>query len=162
MAQFVSHGAWTIADKHIWLFFSSRPNPEKFYGCCLASVPAKASTYFPSLSPHAATVTIMKFAELLLVYHKQSSVTNVQEKSKAAQPLSGRDIDSLQYLGGYILRNILRKLKKSSKVDSSESQQMIAVLEASQIKDVRGWQFLTMKAAETLCIVCLPPEKHIS
>ena len=21
-------------------------------------------------------------------------------------------------------------------------------------KDVRGWQFLTMKAAETLCIVC--------
>ena len=30
------------------------------------------------------------------------------------------------------------------------------------IKDVRGWQFLTMKAAEILCIVCLPPEKHIS
>ena len=30
------------------------------------------------------------------------------------------------------------------------------------LKDVRGWQFLTMKAAETLCIVCLPPEKHIS
>ena len=22
------------------------------------------------------------------------------------------------------------------------------------IKDVRGWQFLTMKAAETLCTVC--------
>ena len=29
-------------------------------------------------------------------------------------------------------------------------------------KDVRGWQFLTMKAAKTLSIVCLPPEKHIS
>ena len=28
------------------------------------------------------------------------------------------------------------------------------------INDARGWQFLTMKAAETLCIVCLPPEKH--
>ena len=26
-------------------------------------------------------------------------------------------------------------------------------------KDVRGWQFLKMKAAETLCVVCLPPEK---
>ena len=94
----------------------------------------KASTYFPSLSPHAATMTIMKCAELLLVYHKQSSVTNVEEKSKAAQPLSDRDIDSLQYLGGYVLRSIFRKLKKSSKVDSSESQQMIAVLEASRIK----------------------------
>ena len=30
------------------------------------------------------------------------------------------------------------------------------------IKNVWGWQFLTMKAAETLCIVCLPPGKHIS
>ena len=28
--------------------------------------------------------------------------------------------------------------------------------------DVRGRQFLTMKAADTLCIVCLPPEEHIS
>ena len=24
----------------------------------------------------------------------------------------------------------------------------------SQLKDARGWQFLTMKDAETLCIVC--------
>ena len=30
------------------------------------------------------------------------------------------------------------------------------------IKDVRGWQFLRMKTVETLYIVCLPPEKHIS
>ena len=29
------------------------------------------------------------------------------------------------------------------------------------IKDVRGRQFLTIKAAENLCIVCLPPEEHI-
>ena len=33
---------------------------------------------------------------------------------------------------------------------------------AITFKDVRGWQFFTMKAAETLCIVCLPPEEHIS
>ena len=28
-------------------------------------------------------------------------------------------------------------------------------------KDVRGWQLLTIEAAETLCMVCLPAEKHI-
>ena len=32
----------------------------------------------------------------------------------------------------------------------------------AEVKDFRGWQFLTMKAAEILCIVCLPPEEHIS
>ena len=31
----------------------------------------------------------------------------------------------------------------------------------SLLKDVRGWQFLTIEAVETLCMVCLPPEEHI-
>ena len=31
-----------------------------------------------------------------------------------------------------------------------------------ELKDVQGWQFLTMKAAETLCIARLPPGEHIS
>ena len=32
---------------------------------------------------------------------------------------------------------------------------------AFSLKDVRGWQFMTIEAAETLCMVCLPPEEHI-
>ena len=36
------------------------------------------------------------------------------------------------------------------------------LLRTELIKDLRPWQFLTMKAAENLCIVYLPPEKHIS
>ena len=30
-----------------------------------------------------------------------------------------------------------------------------------KIKDVRRWQFLTIEAAKTLYMVCLPPEEHI-
>ena len=33
---------------------------------------------------------------------------------------------------------------------------------SNRVKDLRGWQFLRMKAVETLCILCLPPEEHIS
>ena len=29
------------------------------------------------------------------------------------------------------------------------------------VKNVRGWQILTIEAAETLCMICLPPEEHI-
>ena len=29
------------------------------------------------------------------------------------------------------------------------------------LKDVRGWQFLTIEVAETLRVVCLPPDEHI-
>ena len=31
----------------------------------------------------------------------------------------------------------------------------------ARLKDVRGWQFLTIEAAQTLCMICLPPEEHI-
>ena len=31
-----------------------------------------------------------------------------------------------------------------------------------KVKDFRGWQFLTLDAAETLCMVYLPPEEHFS
>ena len=45
-------------------------------------------------------------------------------------------------------------------VSQSETFLFSFVFDRAQIKGVRGWQFLTTKAAETLCIVCLPPEKH--
>ena len=32
---------------------------------------------------------------------------------------------------------------------------------STPFKDVRGWQFLTIEASETLCMVCLLPEEHI-
>ena len=28
-----------------------------------------------------------------------------------------------------------------------------------EVKDVRGWQFSTIEAAEALCMVCLPPDE---
>ena len=40
--------------------------------------------------------------------------------------------------------------------------QIIQIRENADIRDVRGGSFLTMKAAETLCIVCLLPEEYIS
>ena len=55
--------------------------------------------------------------------------------------------------------------KQGQAVETSSCQTLNNVgqfRQAFTFKDVQGWQFLTMKAAETLCIVCLPPEKHIS
>ena len=54
-----------------------------------------------------------------------------------------------------------RKLKQYSlwMVDDDRGE---SSSENKNFKKVRGWQFLTMKAAETLSIVCLPPEEHIS
>ena len=75
----------------------------------------------------------MKFAELLLVYHKETNNKTIEDL-RVIEPLKDKETDSLQYLGGYVLRNIFRKVKKSSKVSSSESQQMIAILETSRVR----------------------------
>ena len=113
--------------------FVKRRDPEKFYGSYLTAIPLKASLYFPGLSCHGATMVIMKFAELLLVYHKETNNKTIEDP-RAIEPLKDKETDSLQYLGGYVLRNIFRKVKKSSKVSSSESQQMIAILETSHVR----------------------------
>ena len=48
--------------------------------------------------------------------------------------------------------------------DSSISFSRVIIIQyfkTALFKDVRGWQFLTIEAAETLCMVCVPPEEHI-
>ena len=113
--------------------FAKRRDAEKFYGSYLAAIPLKASLYFPGLSCHGATMVVMKFAELLLVYHKETNTKTIEDP-RVIELLKDKETDSLQYLGGYVLRNIFRKVKKSSKVSSSESQQMIAILETSRVR----------------------------
>ena len=113
--------------------FAKRRDPEQFYGSYLAAIPLKASLYLPGLSCHGAKMVVMKSSELLLVYHKETNPTKTEDP-RVIEPLKDKETDSLQYLDGYVLRNIFRKVKKSSKVSSSESQQMIAILETSRVR----------------------------
>ena len=62
--------------------------------------------------------------------------------------------DKVQIRTGFRITKNLKDLLVPSSLPVADQE--------PSIKDVRGWQFLTMKAAETLCTVCLPPEKHIS
>ena len=45
--------------------------------------------------------------------------------------------------------------------DCTLRDQNTALNVCGPFKDVRGWQILTVEAAETLCMVCLPPEEHM-
>ena len=45
---------------------------------------------------------------------------------------SDREIAGLQYLGGYCLHNLNKKLKRSDKVESIEIQESISLLNASR------------------------------
>ena len=47
---------------------------------------------------------------------------------------------------------------KSYHLTAFELLNQLLYINFPSFKDLRGWQFLTMKAAGTLCIVCLPPE----
>ena len=65
---------------------------------------------------------------------------------------------------------ISSKPNKEFDTPKSDSQEVFfwyerTIMSLQFFKDLRMFvdgSFLTMKAAETLCIVCLPPEKHIS
>ena len=59
----------------------------------------------------------------------------------------------------YLETVIIYQLKHSM---SCIAKELMGVLSKCvfTIKDVGEWQFLTIEADETVCMVCLPPEEH--
>ena len=128
--------------KRIYDGFIKKRNPEKFYCRYYAQVPLNAQKFFPGLSRNAATLLSMKLADRLLSYCKEQ-VYDEQTKQDALR-LSDKEKAGLQYLGGYVLHNLHKKLMRSKDSELLECQQAMSVLKAGKLeKDCKSSQTLT-------------------
>lgn len=109
-----------------------RPNVEKFFTAFYCSVVKHAQEYFPTLSPKAATLFATTLANKLLEHAKQSYKSSELCQPNSSQPLTERELAGLQYLGGYVFRNLYRRLHKSQTWKTQEGQQMLSVIEAAK------------------------------
>ncbi len=64
-------------------------------------------------------------AKLLAHFNKPSKVQNLPSK-----PIREREIDALQYLSGYVIHALARKVYKSSDYRSTQSQNLLTLLYA--------------------------------
>jgi hypothetical protein len=102
-------------------------NPEKFYSKYYAQVPLNAMKYFPGLSRNAATLLSTKLADRMLSCSKERD--NDQTKVEKLC-LSDKELAGMQYLGGYVLHNLYKKLTNSKNNKLSECQQAMSLLKA--------------------------------
>ena len=97
-------------------------------------MPLKSKAYSLFLSPGAATLCVMKLADLLILLQKEKSNPKHPDKATLNSEIKGKELHALQYLGGYVLHNLFRKVKNSVHAKSHESQQTLLILEMAKVK----------------------------
>jgi len=78
----------------------------KFLDSFFDSFALDSCTHFPTLSFPAATLLITKLGEKIVHFYKTPKTQTAEGKSQI-KPISKVEMDSLQYLSGYVVRKIV-------------------------------------------------------
>ena len=103
-----------------------RKKTEKFSTKFFATFLVNPCKFLPISNRSLAALTLTKLCILILAEKKRTlqSVTEIPTRE-----ITTREKAGLQYLGGYLLSNILRQIKKKNKLSpSNESDEAIALL----------------------------------
>ena len=86
-------------------------NAEKFYASFYSNIVANAAAKFPGLLFPSCTTIAIKIADKLLAYSRRDCT---QSQKHNENELSSRDVGALQYLAGYIIKNLLQKATRGN------------------------------------------------
>ena len=145
-------------------------DPEKFYSSFFATMPLKAEQFFPSINKHAAVLLVLKFGDSLITFEKErvslGSSSNDRDESIETLTLSDQEKNALQYLAGYVLHNLHKKISKSRKYHTEVRQQALSFIESARSSDDDSQKLLNAlnrgglwKANETAQAIFLTAEK---
>ena len=107
---------------------------------------------------------------------QQDEEGSLSSSSKAEQhitahicTLSERELHGLQYLAGYVVSNLMKKVKHGKNHSSVENQNILSILDASITKDISNQKLVRsvtrggLRAVNNQCInIFLIVEKHFS
>ena len=133
-------------------FMYKKSDPEKFYEKFYSSLPLQAETLLnKTFRESLCKVIVLHLGDKLLTFSKPSSRQSCVEIS-----LKDAERGPLNYLGGYILRNLYRKhLSKASKKTNicQEKEEFIALLDSLHVDDpvAKDTAFISAKDRGGLC-----------
>lgn len=104
------------------LSFSGK-NYDKLYKWYYANVVKNGQQLF-DIERNASTILAIKLLDVIL----KQSAEKLEKTEIIGHNLAQRDLAAMQYLGGYVCRNIYRKLRCSKNYQSNESQQALSIL----------------------------------
>ena len=119
-------------------------NPEKFYGFFYSKIVLNSKSFFPMLSESASKVLTTKLADILLCFKKEKEV---DVTTTSTRNISERELSGLQYLGGYVMQNLYKKIKNSKKYNCEEYQQSMSILLAGKTSNYDSLKNLKLVSA---------------
>ena len=106
---------------------------EKYF----ALVPSQAFEYFPGLSAQLSVLLATRVADKIVTFSKHRDFSFTSAKATVAEKdLTKNEIAALQYLGGYVLFALNKRIRKSKKWNTSSQQEVLSMLQAGKQSDV--------------------------
>lgn len=89
---------------------------EKFYSKYFALVPLNATEYFPNLSSQLAVLLATRVADKIVSFSKlNESNSTPAQANVTTKDLTEKEKAALQYLGGYVLLALNKRIQQSKK-----------------------------------------------
>ena len=136
-------------------------NKESFYKDFYTHIVRNCAIYFPSLQYKTTTIITRKLAEHIYNF-KSKKETNEELFTKR---LSKKELAGLQYISGYVVHKLYKKLKYSKHTSDTEQEESLAILlamkstvtgENMQLVDAlsRGGLWSVNNYAEKIFVLC--------
>lgn len=100
---------------------------EKFYSKFYQLIVMKAKRFFNSLDFPMCSLLATRLADKILAHY-----SNPAEVKTAIKAIRERDMDALQYLSGYVIHSLVRKIHKFTNWRSKNSQDLLSLLYAAK------------------------------
>ncbi len=100
---------------------------EKFYSSYYQTIVMNAATYFKPLEMPVCTILATSLADKVLGYHNKPD-----EKPQLIKPITSKELDGLQYLAGYVMHAVSRKVHAKKSGQPEEKQALLTILNSAR------------------------------
>ena len=90
------------------------------------------SSYFKGLRPQLCTFVATRLADKVLHFSQKEPNST---KLSHTNPISEREHNGLQYLAGYVVFKLLKKIEKCKEYNSPENQYTVTILSGMRTED---------------------------
>lgn len=105
-------------------------NTESFYISFYNTIVRESTGYFHQVANKCATIVTRKLGDELMKF--VTTKRNPEVEEIVTKNLSEKEVSALQYLGGYVLHNLYRKCRNSSKYKDNAHQEIMSLLLAGR------------------------------
>ena len=117
-SDFVPSASFIVESQKLYKVLYNSGDAEKFYTNFFTIMPLKAEEFFQNINKNAAVLLVLKFADSLITFEKKRVACKSSDKANSPEPskISDNEKSALQYLGGYVLHNLHKKIRASKNI----------------------------------------------